>query len=99
MLNLLQQIDDIEVRVGPFVHKPTTVANEFKFNETRRNVNLYENEIFEPQRISHAHEVPLSTYARPENMTDEYIMHRDHDKQARAVRLLEGNKQTPVECF
>ena len=76
-------------KIGAFVKRDPTKPRAFVFHETKDRIIDYD--FPEPEPVSYAHEVPRSTYVKPRNLTSEHQMHRDHEKNARVAKLLEGN--------
>ena len=76
-------------KIGAFVKRDPTKPRAFVFHETKDRSIDYD--FPEPEPVSYAHEVPRSTYVKPRNLTSEHQMHRDHEKNARVAKLLEGN--------
>ena len=75
-------------KIGAFVKREPTKPQAFVFHET--NDRSIDYTFPEKEPISYTHEVPRSTYVKPRNLTSEHQMHRDHEKNARVAKLLEG---------
>ena len=88
LIDLIDQLDQLGAKVGKFKKIDPTVPKAFVFQETRdRTVQDF---VFEDEEPSLTHEVPRTTYIKPRNLTSQAQMHREHEKNARVARLLEG---------
>ena len=88
LIDLIDQLDQLGAKVGKFKKIDPTVPKAFVFHEARDRT--VEDFVYEDEEPILTHEVPRTTYIRPRNLTSQAQMHREHEKNARVARLLEG---------
>lgn len=90
LLDMIDRLEELDAKIGAFVKKDPTKPKAFVFHETNRHSIDYELSAEPDVEASLSHEVPRSTYVRPQHLTAEAQMHREHEKNVRVAKLLEG---------